>query len=305
MLIGTESFSTVGFDATDSVLPLVVGLWDRAREKVRAIGDDRRYDAQIRIVETDDDGSTSVSHTSAWVEVDDDGMDATGEAYDHAFSLKEGGLPAAMLRIALGQNRELFKANISLMRASAYVQREAMQGHRERIDHDFEMMNRVRTVQKEFFDAQRQFAEEEADGKEIEEWGKTARTFLGNAHLEKMARAGVEAPPIPPSRTKAAKALRLSLTIGQLDAIGEKLGAEKAERLMGMIQAAGSGQLSDEQVEELLASQASSSSDLFELMQVASHVFSNRFVSAAHAVWQTKLFQMVLEGPPDSEESAA
>lgn len=294
-LIGTLPFDTVGFDATDSVAPLAAECWEFSKEKVAEIGDGKTYCAMLKVCETDETGATHVVAESEWHEVDDDGLGGEGEAWEAVGKGEPYGLAGQLIRVLGAQNKELFRANISLVRASAFLLRESIHGQADRLNADFATIKQVREIEQQMFDTRTELAQQEADAKEVEELGKTAREWMGLAHEDRLAERGVKTPPVPTTRADAGRGLWQSLNMGQLNKLRELLGPEKSAAMLALLENAST--LNDAQIEELLAAQMEGPSAVFELMDVATKVFSSEFAPASYAIWQTRCLRVLLEGP--------
>lgn len=297
MLADVLSFETCGLDAAESIKPLAHDLWERAQAKVAEFGLSQRFDARIKIVETDETGATHVRAESAWVQVpDDEGINEKAwDDLDFDAGDPVTAMALKMTQILGAQNKELFRANISLVRNAAFLVRESIAGQADRMNSEFATIAKVREISSDLFDARMRMAEAEGDAQEVTELASTARHWMSLAHEDKLAEKGVQAPAVPSSRSDAAAALWQSLTLQQLKAINEELGPEKSELLMGMLENAPN--MTDEQIDQLFSAQFAGTSDALELMAVAEKVFSQDYVPSSWAIWQSRCARVLLHGP--------
>ncbi len=301
MLVDSLPFVTVGIDATDTIMPLAAECWDHAKEKRAEIDDDRRYDARIKVVETDDTGATTVTATSEWVEVEEEmGRGPADDVWDDVPASRGSSEAWAVARILGSQNDKLFRANISLVRAAGWLLRESIAGAGDRMNNEFATMQKVRDISGELIDARMEFAKQEADTQEVAEFGHTARHWMGLMHESKLAEKGIDPPDIPDTRAGAAAALYQSLTMMQVEKLSELLGKDKSELLLGVL--GNAKDMSDADVEQVIAGMGSGMTGGFEFATIAEQIFSTDYVMGPHAIWQTRCARVLFEGP---EEKAA
>lgn len=291
MLVEAVPFLTLeGVAAHESVIPLAVELWNSALEH-RAQLEGERYDYRIRIVSTTEDGGFHSVIESPWIESPDTDGDILG--------MSEGGTSTENMYQAMIV--KLFSSNIALTRASAALLREYTAGSRDSVDHEMEMVQKVKQMAMEVIEREREFAKEEADAKEVEEFGKTARQWMQMGHLEKMAKQGIKTPTVPKTRKSAAKSLYASMTVGQLELFKKELGEEKAELLIGLIRNA--GDLKEEDIEKLLKENfASDMSGQMEMMSLMEKVFAPPNVPKTWAIWQAQTAGVLINGPEDKAD---
>ena len=140
-------------------------------------------------------------------------------------------------------------------------------------------------------------AEEEGDAQEVTEFAATARQWMTQVHEEKLADKGVQAPPVPEGRAKAAEALYQSLTMKQVEKLAEILGKEKSEMLIGML--GNAADMDDEQVATMFGTVFTKMEDQVKLMGTIEEVFSVEYVPSSWAIWQVRCATVVIDGKKD------
>lgn len=296
MLANALPFSTIeGADAVLGIPALASECWEIALEHRQTL-EGERYHYRIRVLSSLDEGmGEHALYESAWVEAPRD-LDGDVLSID-----MRGG--SSIEQLLSGMVIKLFSANIQLTRASGTLVRQVTEGLSAGVESQFSSVNKVKEMASELIEQQRTMAQEEAAMKEVEEFGKTARKWMEIGSEEKIAKAGVKPPPIPKSRVKAAAALRMSITVGQLDALEKELGTERFETIFGLLKNASGGNMNDEQLGQVLDQALGEGLERFELIEVAEKAFSPKFVSSAHAIWQRRTLSVLVNGPEEASDA--
>jgi hypothetical protein len=288
MLVDAFPFDPLqGVPVHAAVVPLAEQAWETAQLH-RAELDGDRYHYRIKIVSSSDDGAYHGIIESPWVEL------AEGEADTLAMPEGMGATPTEMM--LSGMVIKLFSANIQLTRASGMLVREQSAGATERLNSEFMAVDKIKTMALDLIQQQAEMAKAEGDTEEIKEFGKTARKWMEMGQEEKLAKQGVKSPDVPKTRKSAAISLWKSLTVAQLDAIKAELGEEKSELLIGLVKNAGS--MEDDEIALVFEQQLDAGIvNQIEIMGVVGKVFATDFVPSTWAIWQSRTFSVLVDGP--------
>jgi len=242
-----------------------------------------------------------VAGESEWCEVDDDGLGFSGE--DDVEIGKVGGSGSteawALVRVLAGQNKDLFRANVSVVRAAGWLLRESISGQVDRFNADAAKLEQMGKMAGQLADLKMEIASAEGDSEELKEFGKTARKWMEMAHEDKLAEKGIRTPMVPKTRIECARALRSSLTMAQLDTLSETLGPDRADMLAQLLKNASA--MTEDQLAAVIDGLAGDLDQKLQMMEAMSKVFSDRYVPTPWAIFQTRCFTVIVEGAAEEE----
>lgn len=285
-----------GVPISESLMPLATELWEMALlHRGTDVADSKRVDYRIRIVESSDDGEES-EYVSDPIGLDE--KDGELSMLDD-----DGGGQSKVEHLLWQIANKLFTHNITMARANAEMAQRMASAGDERWEREQKVLDYMRSAMAEQLERERSIMQEEADAQEVKELGALARKWMGLAHEAKLADKGVATPPLPKSRKSAAKTLRASITLGQMEAFRSELGEEMCARLFGLFAEADEG-ASDEEISAMFGQLAGGDiMQLLRLKEIADGVFSTKYVPSTWAIYQSQCLRILLEGPDDAGDA--